>query len=229
MRLTVTLVLVLAAAFATAAGVLAAPSPSAELAAMQSAVGTEHSVRYISNITAPGYKARTISDVGPGKGIQRTTVTVGGKTGPAVVRVVPKKGAYIKGTEFTMRAFFGFSPLQAAGYAGRWIFVPRATPAFKTLAKDATFGSVVADLFPTKNVSLVKTATQIGVRGTIPHVAGTKTVLAPKQGKQLPAKATTSFSNRPDKDVWTLSRWNEAVRVPVPAKWVPISVVAGGG
>ncbi len=226
-----TLVFVMAAAVATAAGVLAAhsQSPKALLAAMQHAARSRHSVHYVSADSESTYKARAIFDVGPKKGIERVTVTEYGRTGPAEVRVTGNV-AYLKGTVFTLDVFFGFSPAQAKKYAGVWISIPRANPAFKVIAGGVTFESFTADLFPVAPLYPVKSGQVIGVRGAGPGSGSqeTKTVLAPNHGEPLPAKAITGFVDRQGTDTWSMSHWNEAFGVSAPAHAVPISKVTGG-
>lgn len=225
MRLLFVLLALATVGVATAA---AAKSPQAEIAAIKGAVAGRHSVEYVSEVTAPGYYTHTISDVGDGVGAQRTLIRAAGRSGMARVRVTAK-GAYIEGDEFALRVYFGFSPLQSAGYAGRWIFIPHKNPAFKTLASDATFASFSADVLPAGKLSLVKTGHLVGVRGiTSGHSSQTKTVFAPAHGTALPVKTVRKASGAADMDTWRMSRWNETVHVAAPAKSVPIKQVTGG-
>lgn len=228
MRRLVIFSLTAAALVATSAVAFASPSPKAVLAAMQSAVRAEHSVRYVSVDVETGYQARTVSDVALGKGIQHVVVTEFGKTGPADVRVT-KNVAYLKGTVFTLDVFFGFSPAQAKKYAGRWISIPRSDSAFGAIAGGATFDSFRQELFPVAPLYLVNEGRLMGVKGTAPNsTSKIKTILAPKHGTPLPVKATTSLFTGKGTDTWTMSRWNKPVHVVAPAHAVPIRAITGG-
>ena len=222
------LVLVLAVAIAAAAVASAALSPKAELAAMKRAANIKHSAHDVLVNTSPGYKVRTVSDVGLVKGVRRMTVTHLTKTGTGEVRVI-LKSAYIKGNAFMMR-FWGFLPGTAKKFAGRWIFIPHSSPAYASFADGATFPSFTADLFPPSGLSLVKAGRLIGVHGTAVTQEGqtvAETVFAPAHGKPLPVKQIATFPGHPGKDLTIISRWNEAVHVTVPARAIPIEALTG--
>lgn len=195
---------------------------------MKSAVGAQHSVHYVAVSAQPGTRTQLVCDVGQGEGIQKITLTHAGITGPAEV-IVYRKVVFLKGNAFTMRVFFGFSPRQATKYAGKWIFVTRARPEFAAIADGATFASFVANLFPTDQLSLVTPGNLIGVRGTAQFEGLTegKTVLAPAHGTPLPVKETVTYPGHTGHDLSTMSHWNEAVHVTVPANAIPIQVVTG--
>jgi len=195
---------------------------------MKRAAKAEHSVRSVTVNASPGYKIRTVSDLGRAKGIQRITAKHLTETGRGEVRIV-LENAYIKGSRFMMR-LWGFLPGTAKRFAGRWIFIQHASPAFASFAHGATFTSFTAGFFPPTGLSLVKAGNLIGVRGTSvdPHGKTVdETVFAPTQGKPLPAKETATFPGHPGKDTSTTSRWNEAVHVPVPAGAIPIEALTG--
>ena len=196
---------------------------------MKSATSAKHSVHYVVVNTAPKSKARLVCDVGPRKGIQHITIWARGKRGPAQVRVIGRN-AYFKGTAFTMHVFFGILKAQAKEYAGRWIFVPHSSPAFKPIAADVTFPSFAADLFPANGLSLVTKGKLIGVHGTA-HNNGrtvTETLFAPAHGTPLPAKESATHPGYTDKDRLTIGPWNVKFHVPVPKNAIPIEVMAGG-
>ena len=97
------------------------------------------------------------------------------------------------------------------------------------LAGGATYESFAASLYPVGPFHLFTTGHLIAVRGAA-HTSGplqNKTVFAPDHGKPLPVKEETSAVDGSGTDVWTMSRWNEAVHVSVPKGAVPISVVTG--
>ena len=197
---------------------------------MKRAVNRKHSVHYVTvSGTGHGQKVRMVCDVGRGVGIQRIKITRNGRTGPASV-IVARRTAYLKGTAYTMRVYFGFSKAQAKKYAGKWISIPHTNPGFATVSADATFRSFVVYLFPHNKLSLVSRGKLVGVRGTA-TVQGTtivETVYAPRHGKPLPTKEATSEPGHPGKGVMTMSGWNEAVHVSAPKHAVPISKVVGG-
>ena len=196
---------------------------------MKSAVGSKHSLHYVAVSTQPGTRIRLLCDVAQGIGIQKITVTHGRLTGPADV-IVYRKIVFLRGNAFTMRVFFGFSPKQANTFAGQWIFIPHSSPAFAPIADGATFQSFVASLFPPNQLSLVTAGKLVGVRGTGQHEGVTvdETVFAPDRGSPLPVKKTASYPGHVGTNRLTMSHWNKAVQVSVPANAVPIAVVTGG-
>ncbi|MDX6480200.1 MAG: hypothetical protein QOG85_710 [Gaiellaceae bacterium] len=219
---------VVAVAGCGAAAASAALTPQAELTAMHNAAYSKNSVHYVAVNSEPGSSVRMVCDVGRGRGIQRVTVTRDGQTGSARV-IVYRHSVFIKGTAFGMRSFFGFSSMQSTKYANRWIFVPYASTAFAALSDGATFGSFLGSLFPPSQLSLVKAGSLIGVRG-IAHRDGlteVETLYAPAHGTPLPVKATTTFKGQTGTDRSTMSLWNEAVPITVPADAIPLSVVTG--
>ena len=196
---------------------------------MKSAVGSEHSLHYVTVSAQPGHKVRMVCDVGQRKGIQRITVTHHGQTGPARV-IVYRRIVFIKGNALTMRVFFGFSRKQARRFKDTWIFITHSNPAFAPIADGATFPSFVGSLFPPNQLSLVTQGNLIGVHGTAQRGGLTvaETVFAPNHGKPLPVKETASYPGHPGHDHSTLGRWNEAVHLTVPANAIPLEVVTGG-
>jgi hypothetical protein len=224
------LVLVVAFAAVTTSVALAAQSPRQLRAAMLSAASARHSVHYVSTTSAAGHAIRIVSDVGPGRGIQRITVTNGSQSGPATVLVVGGS-AYIRGNEFTLHNFFPLTQAQATRYAGVWISIPRSSGAYATVATDATFASFLADLVPGKHLAVVRATVagrkSVGLRGTV-RQAGLKlieTVYAPASGKPLPFQEKAIASGVPGASLVRMSRWNEAVHVTAPADAVPIATV----
>jgi hypothetical protein len=231
MRPIVTLVTVLAlCAPLDAFGSSSSPplSAKAQLAAMESAANSRHSLHYVSVSSATGYKLRVVADVGPKAGIQRITFTDHGQSGAATV-MVKDRTVYLRGDDVALKVYFGFTPPAAVKYAGKWISVPKSHPGYLTLSNDATFPSFVSQLFPKHaKLSLVTPGNLIGVRGEAHGQAGvtvTTTVLAPAQGKPLPVKEIVRSSKSDTGVVW-MSKWNEVVRVSKPAHSVPITKVA---
>lgn len=228
------LALVVAAAVVAAVAALAASqSPKQLRAAMLAAAGSKHSVHYVSSGTSAGHTIRMVADVGRGRGIQRITFTSNGKSGPATVLVV-RRLAYIRGNDFTMRSFFGFTPAQTARYAGKWISIPATSSAYSGLAADATFASFLSDLLPRRHLAVVRATVagkkSVGLRGTVLQ-GGEKlveTVYAPAHGTPLPFESKAVAPGHPGTSVTRMSRWNEAVQLAAPAHAVPISMVLGG-
>jgi hypothetical protein len=194
---------------------------------MRRAVLSRHAVHYVAVDREPSYKSKEIFDVGHDKGVEQVTITEYGQTGPAQVRVMPKV-AYIKGTKFTLDVFFGFSPAQAKTYAGKWISIPRADPAYKVIADGVTFESFESDVFPVAPLFPANSGRLVGVRGAAGAANQEKTVLAPNHGEPLIVKAITSRVDSKGTNTWRMSHWNEAVRVSAPAHAVPISKVTSG-
>lgn len=196
---------------------------------MKTAVYNHHSVHYVAVNAGSGFKARLVCDVGQGKGIQQVTIWRNGHTGPATVRVTPKI-IYIKGTVFTMQVFFGFGQKQAEQWAGHWIYITKSHPSYATFADGATFGTFAGSLFPQSKLSLVKSGTLTGVRGTTLSggITERQTIWAPSHGTPLPVKEVTTFPGLVGTDSNYMSHWNETFTVPVPANAVPIDVVAPG-
>jgi len=227
-------VLVVAAAAVLATGIaLAAQSPQQWRAAMLHAASSRHSAHYVSASSEPGQAIRLVSDVGPGRGIQRITLTKHGRSGPATVLIVPHS-AYIRGNAFTLHNYFPLTSAQARKYAGKWISIPPSSPAYSAVAADATFRSFVADLLPSKHLSLVRATIAgrkaVGLRGAV-RQQGQKlveTVYAPATGEPLPFLEKATIVGRPGTNTAHISRWNEPVHVTAPAHSIPISAVLGG-
>jgi hypothetical protein len=226
------LVLVVVVAAVAASVALAARSPKQLRAAMLAAASARHSVHYVSTTSAAGHAIRIVSDVGPGRGIQRITVTNGSQSGPATVLVVGGS-AYIRGNAFTLHNFFPLTQAQATRYAGAWISIPPTSGAYATVATDATFASFLADLLPSKHLAVVRATVagrkSVGLRGTV-RQAGLKlieTVYAPASGKPLPFQEKAVASGVPGTSTVRMSRWNEPVHLTAPANAVPIATVLG--
>jgi hypothetical protein len=226
-RRIVILVLVTAAAVTTTAVALGARSPKAELAAIKAAALTKTSVHDVSVNSSPGYTITTVSDVARTKGVQVLTVTHQESTGHGVVRIIGSH-AYIKGNLF-MLTFWGFERAQAKNVVGKWIYIPQSSPAYQPFAEGATFRSFLALIWPATADSIVTSGTLIGVRGTATyhHEKVKETLFAPAHQKPLPTKEIATYPGHPGKDVTTISRWNEKVRVPVPMQAIPIEAVTG--
>lgn len=221
--------LVLAAAVATAAAALAAQSPQARLAAIRKAVYAAHSVHYVSRSAGVGHTVRMVSDVGAGEGIQRIAVSFKGRSGHGDVLIV-KRTAYLRGDAYTLQNYFGFTQAQASRYAGKWISIPHSRRGYATVAADATFASYASGLFPRTKLSLVRSGSELGVRGEQRQLGSVvlETLMAPSHGNPLPTRATYTFPGHPGTGLTTMSRWNEPLRLTTPSHAVPVSKVVGG-
>jgi hypothetical protein len=227
------MLVVAAAALATGVA-LAARSPQQWRAAMLHAASSQHSVHYVSVSTEPGVKNLQVSDVGPGRGIQRITVTKHGRSGPATVLIVGHI-AYIRGNTFTLHDYFPFTKKQAKKYSGTWISIPPSSPAYSAVAADATFASFLSDLLPRKDLSVVRATIAgrkaVGVRGIVRQQQGAKlieTVYAPASGTPLPYAERVAVVGLRGTGSVRMSRWNEPVHLKAPKHAVPISAVLGG-
>jgi hypothetical protein len=232
-RVGVLALVVAAAAVAAAATLAATQSPKQLRAAMLAAAGSKHSLHYVSSGTSSGHTIRMVADVGRGRGIQRITFTSRGKSGPAAVLVVGRS-AYIRGNDFTMRSFFGFTQAQSAQYAGKWISIPATSSAYSAVAADATFASFLSDLLPRRHLAVVRATVagkkSVGLRGTVVQLGGklVETVYAPAHGTPLPFETKAVAPGHPGTNVARMSRWNEPLHLTAPAHAVPISTVVGG-
>jgi hypothetical protein len=225
-------VFLVAAAAVTAAAALAAPSPKQLRAAMLKAASARHSVHYVSTSSIPGHSIKMVADVGPGRGIQRITVTSQGQSGPATVLIVGRS-AYIQGNAFTLHDYFPFTQAQATRYAGKWISIPSTSGAYSAVAADATFASFLSDLLPSKHLAVVRATIagrkSVGLRGTVRQGSVTiaETVYAPVGGKPLPLEEKQVTPGHPGTGLTRMSRWNEPVHLTAPADAVPITTVVG--
>lgn len=222
--------LVVAATAVSASVAFAARSPKQLRAAMLVAASAHHSVHYVSMTTAAGHSIKIVSDVGPGRGIQRITVTKGTESGPATVLLVPGS-AYIKGNAFTLQNFFPFTQAQATRYAGQWISIPPSSGAYASVATDATYPSFVGDMVPGKHLAVVRARIAgrraVGLRGTVRqgNLTIVETVYAPASGKPLPFEEKAVAKGVPGTSLVRISRWNEPVHVTAPPNAVPIATV----
>jgi hypothetical protein len=204
----------------------AAASPRATLAAILAAGRAQRSVHYVAIANNGVSRTRLVCDVATTSGIQRITFEEGGRTGKVTVLV--KAGtAYIRGDSFILTSYLGFNPVGAARYAGKWVRIPHSDRAYAAVAAAVTLGSTIDEfkldgpltLLPPKTVAGQKT---IGIKGTVGKPAAQASLYARAQGTPLPVGEVETFGRALDETL--LSRWNEQVHVPVPARSVPIAV-----
>jgi hypothetical protein len=233
MRRIVLLLLVVTAAGAVAAIALAAQSPKKLRASIATAMFAQGSVHYVEAGTAHGLRQSTVADVAADRGIQQVTVHVRGTTGRFTVLVVDHT-VYLRGDKPALHLDLGFPSAAARKYAGRWLSIPRTSPAYGALAADVTLPSLVADHVGRRNISVAPAKVGgkyvLGLRGVtvVGAVSNTSTVYVRSAKQALPIEAKDVSSQQGFKDVLRFSGWSEPVRVTAPAHAVPISKVSGG-
>jgi hypothetical protein len=203
----------------------AAASPRQSLAAILSAGHAQRSVHYDAVANNGISRTRLVCDVAATSGIQRITYERGGNTGHVTV-LVRSGTAYIRGDSFILSSYLGFKPAGAGRFAGKWIRIPHSDRAYAPVSAAVTLPSTIDEFrlvgpltfLPGKTVAGQKT---IGIRGTIGKPAAQATLYARAHGAPLPVGEVETFGKAFDETI--LSRWNERVRVPVPAQSVPIS------
>jgi hypothetical protein len=204
-------------------------TPTQLLASILAAARAQHSVHYVSSASLGNSHVSQVGDAGATQGIQRITFRTAGKTGHVTVMFVANS-AYLRGDAFTLVDYLGFTAGAAAAYAGRWILVPHSDSAYSTIAAGVTFTSAIGELKLSAPLTRVPDTTIAGrrviaVRGKSSTAPGSvaATLYAQAAGPPLPvrevARAGTTSA------VVTFSRWNEPVRLSVPASAAPISKV----
>lgn len=228
---------VIAAAAALAAVALGAQSPRALRAAIFATAKKQHSLRYVERDTAPGLHQNTVSDISGKRGVQRISFTLEGNgrtaRGQFTVRVV-KSRVYFRADKVAMQFYLGFTAPQAAAYNGKWIVVRPGQHRYKALAAAVTMSSFLRDIYPAAPLTLAKTSIggrkYTGVRGiNDTEGAGFKFVETVfPDSKMRPFAVSAVDRRRGFVSALKISRWNKAVRVPVPADAIPITSVEVG-
>lgn len=231
-----TIVSVIVATAALAAVALAARSPKALRAAIFATAKKQHSLRYVERDSAPGLHQHMVADISGRRGVQRISFTLAGNgrsaKGQFTVRVVQPL-VYLRADEVAMHDYLGFTAAQAAGYHGKWIVVRPRQHGYKDLAAAVTMSSFLRDIYPSAPLSLVKTSIggheYTGVKGTNDtEGAGFKFVEAVfADSKMRPFAVSEVDRGKGFISAVRISRWNQAVRVPVPTDAVPIATVRG--
>lgn len=230
-------VAVLAATAALAAVAFAARSPRALRAAIFATAEKQHSLRYVERDAAPGLRQEMVSDISGKRGVQRVSFTLQGNgrsaQGGFTVRVVEPL-VYFRADEVSMHDYLGFTAAQAATYHDKWIVVRRRQHLYKNLAEAVTIPSFLRDIYPSAPLTLARTSIggheYTGVRGTnSTEGAGFKFVdTVFPDSKMRPLAVSAVERSKGFVSAVRLSRWNHAIRVPVPPDAVPITSVEGG-
>jgi hypothetical protein len=221
-RRIVALVLVVAAAVATAVVLLTAGSASARDRIVAAALG-QKSVRYTRTISGDmSGKVTSTAEVNADSGIARETFTVGA----AQVRLV-NGTIYVRGDVQGLVSALGVTLAQAERYAGRWISVPKDDERYAVNADGLTLASIVHDVAPQAGQKLTQRKSHgtrlVAFRGTAPD--GTRENLSARaSGAPLPAYFTEDVGPAS----WTTGhfvKWNVPVHVQAPASPTPIATV----
>jgi hypothetical protein len=209
--------------------VSASGTPTQLLASILAAARAQHSVHYVSSASLGNSHVSQVGDAGATQGIQRITFRTAGKTGRVTVMFVASS-AYLRGDAFTLVDYLGFKAGTAAAYAGRWILVPHSDRAYSTIAAGVTFTSAIGELKLSAPLTRLPDTTigglrVIAVRGKSSTAPGSvaATLYARAAGPPLPVREVATAGTT--RAVVTFSRWNEPVRLSVPASAVPISKV----
>jgi hypothetical protein len=209
--------------------VSASGTPAQLLASILAAARAQHSVHYVSSASLGSSDVSQVGDAGATQGIQRITFRTAGKTGRVTVMFVGGS-AYLRGDAFTLVDYLGFKAGTAAAYAGRWILVPRSDRSYSTIAAGVTFASAIGELRLSAPLTRLPNTTiggtrVIALRGKSSTAPGSvaATLYARAAGPPLPVREVAKAGTT--RAVVTFSRWNEPVRLSVPASAVPISKV----
>ena len=202
----------------------AAGTPRRTLASILAAGRAQQSVHYVAIANNGVSRTRLVSDVATTSGIQRITYTEGGQTGKLTV-LVSAGTAYLRGDTFVLSTYLGFRRGGSIKFAGKWIRIPHSDRAYAAVAAAVTLQSTIDEFqldgplsfLPAKTVSGQKT---IGIQGSIGKPAARAALYARASGTPLPVGEVETFGRALDETL--LSRWNEQVRVQVPAGSVPI-------
>lgn len=202
----------------------AAASPSQSLAAILAAGRAQHSVHYVALATNGVSRTRLVADVAATEGIQRITYAIGARTG--TVTVLLKAGTvYVRGETFVLSTYLGFQAPASAKYANTWIRVPGSDRAYAPLAAAVTLPSTIDEFQLAGPLSFLPEKTVAGrrvtgIKGTAGRPPARAALYARAQGTPLPVGEVETLGKALDETL--LSRWNEPVHVPVPARSVPI-------
>jgi hypothetical protein len=197
----------------------AAGSPQETVTAILAAARAQQSVHYVTDARFGTFHTRMVCDVGRTRGIQRITFQSEGKTGTVTVLVVAGS-AYLRGDSFVLTRYMGFKAAGSAGYAGKWVRIPRTDRHYAAVAEAVTLSSAIGELRLAGPLSALPETTiagrrVLGIKGATtgkPKVP--EALYARAQGLPLPVGEIASDGTAVV--VTNLSGWNEAVHVAVP-------------
>jgi hypothetical protein len=214
-RLVLATILLLAVATTAAA----ATSPGDTYQAAIVALGTQHTVHYVSTSNLGGDAETMVGDAARDRGIQRITYSHAGTTGHVTVLVV-KTTAYVHGDAFALTSYLGLTSAQAARYSGRWFYLRPPGNAYATVAEAVRMGSFVDELlmpgpYTVAPVKSFAGKRYTGVRTKLTRSGQTAVVsLYIAAGTHLPVAQVIEGST--GKITTTLGKWNERVSLTAP-------------
>jgi hypothetical protein len=205
-----------------------ARSPAQTLAAILAAGKAQRSVHYVSDSMRGIALLHIDCDATRTTGIQRITYEKNGVTGYITIRVVAHT-AYVRGDSFTLQNYIGLKQSAAEKFAAQWIRAPQTDRAYASIATGVTLPSLIDGLRITGLLTLVPTSAigsqrVIGVSGTIGQPPIGAAVYARADGTLLPVGEIVHSGLL----VGMFSKWNEPVRVQVPARAVAIATARLG-
>ncbi len=210
----------------TPALAVGAASPGARYGAVLAAMESQRSVHYVATDTIGTSHVTYVGDIAASSGIQRVAFSFAGRSGQ-LTEIVSNHRAWIRGDAFALSRFLAFPAAVAAKYAGRWVNVPSSD--YAGVADDVTLPSAVDTLKLNGPIKAVRARiggrSVIALRGSSSSGGGTREVVLYARAKGLPLPVSESASGQDATNV-VFSRWNETVRVTVPAHAVTLSVHA---
>jgi hypothetical protein len=193
--------------------------------AITNAQAAEHSVHYV--LVAPEAGAKIVGDVDGHRGIQRLTISRGGKTGHAT-KLLVNLTIYLRGDAFALHQL-GFSTAFTSRYAGKWVSARRGSLLYDALHRNVTLATWMLYEMPTGQLAAVagtvngKAVWGLCDQGPAWGSCVGRTIYVPYDAHPLiPVGGAVIERDGRIADRFTLSRWHEAVRVKAPAHAVPI-------
>lgn len=217
-------------------GARAVPSPAQLQKQILQAADAERSVHYIAVQTKSEPRTRLVivGDAARNEGIQRIAFSRAGRTGH-IVAVVAARIAYFRGDAFTLAHYVGLPKALAARYAGRWISVSPASPAYQTVAAGVSLASTISALKLARPLArcpatLIKGRRVISICGRVPgpkgrYARGVLYALADRP--RLPVRETVTREGV--RLVAAFSGWGESIRLPSIRGATPISKLKAAG
>jgi hypothetical protein len=210
--------LVLTSALSTvaSAGVV---TTSSVLSAAKSAIQKHSAVHLEINVTSGSSSAeKVVQDAATSTGIE--TITEG--TASATVKVMPSY-AYMSGNSSGLTTILGLTSAQAKKVGKDWVSMKSGASQYSDLEKVVTLSSV-SSVFPAAKGTKLSTSVVNGTKVFVLSWTTAATSSAPKissiltisaVGANLPIKETATASG--EKEIITLSKWDEHVSVSAPS------------
>jgi hypothetical protein len=204
---------------------VAAVSPSQLVSAALAKARTQTSVHYVSSQVFGSTSVRFSGDAGRDRGIQRITLSKGGRVGHVTVVVVANT-AYVRGDAFTLTNYMRVPASSAAAWAGKWLSLAPSAPDFAPVAAGVRLASTISELsmpapFRSAGTSTRQGRRVVGITSHFQRAGHTITeTLYVDLARTLPLQQVgTSGTIRLTA---TFSRWNEPVSVTAPTSAIPI-------